>query len=59
MVSGSPVSASLPEIAAEVEAFVREVVVHYEKDPRRDDHDAPTDELVMEMCVTFALRSAL
>jgi acyl-CoA dehydrogenase len=37
------------EIAARVEAFVREVVIPYEKDPRRDHHDAPTDELVMEM----------
>jgi len=37
------------EIAAKVEAFVREVVIPYEKDPRRDHHDAPTDELVWEM----------
>ncbi len=36
-------------IAAKVEAFVREVVVPYEQDPRRDHHDAPTDELVFEM----------
>ena len=36
-------------IAAKVEAFVRETVVPYEKDPRRDHHGAPTDELVMEM----------
>ncbi len=36
-------------IAARVEAFVRDVVVPYEKDPRRDHHDAPTDEMVMEM----------
>ncbi|PAL25550.1 acyl-CoA dehydrogenase family protein [Sphingopyxis sp. GW247-27LB] len=36
-------------IAAKVEAFVRETVVPYEKDPRRDHHGAPTDELVMDM----------
>ncbi len=37
------------EIAAKVEAFVRDVVVAYERDPRRDHHDAPTDELVAEL----------
>jgi acyl-CoA dehydrogenase len=37
------------EIAAKVERFVRDIIVPYEKDPRRDDHDAPTDELVQEM----------
>jgi acyl-CoA dehydrogenase len=37
------------EIAARVEAFVRDVVVPYESDPRRDHHGAPLDELVMEM----------
>ncbi|GFM30559.1 acyl-CoA dehydrogenase, partial [Novosphingobium sp. PY1] len=37
------------DMAERVEAFVREVVVPYEKDPRRDHHGAPTDELVMEM----------
>jgi acyl-CoA dehydrogenase len=37
------------EIAARVEAFVREVVVPYERDPRRDHHGAPTDELVFEL----------
>lgn len=37
------------EIAARVEAFVRETVIPYEKDPRRDHHGAPTDELVFEM----------
>jgi acyl-CoA dehydrogenase len=31
-----------------VEAFVRDVVVPYENDPRRDDH-GPTDELVAEL----------
>jgi acyl-CoA dehydrogenase len=36
------------EIAARVEAFVRDVVVPYEKDPRRGDH-GPTDELVAEL----------
>ena len=37
------------DIAARVERFVREVVVPYERDPRRDDHGAPTDELVREL----------
>jgi acyl-CoA dehydrogenase len=37
------------EIGAKVEAFVRETVVPYEQDPRRDHHGAPTDELVDEM----------
>jgi acyl-CoA dehydrogenase len=37
------------EIAARVEAFVRDVVAPYEKDPRRDHHNAPTDELVGEL----------
>ncbi|WP_188772923.1 acyl-CoA dehydrogenase family protein [Novosphingobium endophyticum] len=36
-------------MAAKVEAFVRDIVVPYEKDLRRDHHGAPTDELVMEM----------
>lgn len=36
------------EIAARVEAFVRDVVVPYERDPRRTSH-GPTDELGWEM----------
>ncbi|WP_221793053.1 acyl-CoA dehydrogenase family protein [Aquisediminimonas sediminicola] len=36
-------------IADQVEAFVRNVVVPYEKDPRRDHHNCPTDELVNEL----------
>jgi len=36
------------EIAARVEAFVREAVVPYEKDPRRTEH-GPTDALVAEL----------
>ena len=36
-------------IADRVEKFVREIVVPYEKDPRRDHHDSPTDELVFEL----------
>ena len=35
-------------IAARVEAFVREVVAPYEKDPRRGAH-GPSDELVLEL----------
>ena len=37
------------EIADKVEAFVREVVVPYEQDPRRDHHNSPTDALVAEL----------
>src|SRR5476651_1257171 len=36
------------EIAARVEAFVRDVVVPYEKDPRCGSH-GPSDELVAEL----------
>jgi acyl-CoA dehydrogenase len=36
------------EIAARVEKFVRDVVVPYEKDPRRTPH-GPTEELVAEL----------
>jgi acyl-CoA dehydrogenase len=36
-------------IAAKVEAFVRDVVAPYEHDPRRDHHDCPTEELVVEL----------
>ncbi len=37
------------EIAGKVENFVREVIVPFESDPRRDHHGAPTDDLVSEM----------
>lgn len=37
------------KIADRVERFVRGVVIPYEKDPRRDHHDCPTDELVEEL----------
>ena len=37
------------EIADKVEAFVREVIIPYERDTRRDHHGAPLDELVHEM----------
>src|SRR5690606_33487575 len=36
------------DIAARVEAFVRETVIPYEKDPRAESH-GPTDELVAEL----------
>ena len=36
-------------IASKVERFVRDVVTAYEKDPRRDDHDTPTEELIKEL----------
>lgn len=37
------------DIAARVESFVRQVVIPYEQDSRRDHHGAPTDELVFEL----------
>ncbi len=42
------VSERATEIAAKVEAFVREVVIPYEKDPRCGAH-GPSDDLVMEL----------
>jgi acyl-CoA dehydrogenase len=40
---------TVTELAAKIEAFVRNVVAPYEKDPRRDHHGAPTDEVVTEL----------
>jgi acyl-CoA dehydrogenase len=37
------------EIAGKVEAFVRDTVIPYERDTRRDHHGAPLDEMVYEM----------
>ena len=37
------------QIAANVEAFVRQIVIPYEADTRRDHHGAPTDQLVFEL----------
>lgn len=37
------------DIGARVETFVRDIVVPYERDTRRDHHGAPLDTLVMEM----------
>lgn len=37
------------DLAAKIENFVRETIVPYEKDTRRDHHNCPTDELVDEM----------
>ncbi|MDR2857005.1 MAG: acyl-CoA dehydrogenase [Novosphingobium sp.] len=37
------------DLADRVEAFVREVVIPYEQDPRRDHHGAPLDAMVWEM----------
>ncbi|MBO9725117.1 MAG: acyl-CoA dehydrogenase family protein [Novosphingobium sp.] len=45
----APLSAYAAAMADRVEAFVRDVVVPYETDPRRDHHGAPTDDLVMDM----------
>jgi len=36
-------------VAARVEAFVRETIIPFEQDSRRDHHGAPTDALVMEL----------
>jgi acyl-CoA dehydrogenase len=47
-VTTSPTPRAL-EIGVKVEAFVRDIVIPYESDPRRDHHGAPTDELVYEM----------
>jgi acyl-CoA dehydrogenase len=44
----APASERAEQIAARVEKFVREVVIPYERDPRRTAH-GPTDELVGEM----------
>ena len=44
-----PDQARAAEIAERVERFVREEIVPYERDPRRDHHGCPTDELTMEM----------
>lgn len=43
------VSERAQAMADRVEAFVREVVIPYEADPRRDHHGAPMDEMVYEM----------
>jgi acyl-CoA dehydrogenase len=43
------ISAEAFEMASKVETFVREEIFPYEKDPRRDHHGAPTDEMVYEM----------
>ncbi|MDT0509881.1 acyl-CoA dehydrogenase [Novosphingobium sp. MMS21-SN21R] len=48
MAAGIGMDAAL-EIADRVERFVRDIVIPYESDRRRDDHDAPTDELVQEL----------
>lgn len=37
------------EMATKVEDFVRAVVAPYERDPRRDHHGSPTDELAAEL----------
>lgn len=43
------ISSRALEIGERVERFVRDVVIPYETDPRRDHHGAPLDELVFEM----------
>ena len=36
-------------IATNVEAFIRDIVIPYERDLRRDHHDCPAEELVIEL----------
>jgi len=43
------IPAEVRALANRAEAFVRQVVVPYESDPRRDHHGAPTDALVTEL----------
>ncbi len=43
------ISAYALDMAEKVEAFVRETVIPYERDPRRDDHGAPLDEMLYEL----------
>ncbi len=40
---------TVQDIRERVERFVREVVAPYEKDPRRDHHNAPTEDLIAEL----------
>ncbi len=40
---------TVQDIRERVERFVREVVAHYENDPRRDHHNAPTEDLIAEL----------
>jgi acyl-CoA dehydrogenase len=42
-------TAAAQALAQKVETFVREVVVPYESDPRRDHHGNPTDDLIDEL----------
>ena len=48
-VNSNEISARALDMGQKVEAFIREVVIPYEADPRRDHHGAPTDDLVYEM----------
>ena len=43
------ISEEVRTLGARIEAFVRDKIVPYERDPRRDHHGAPTDELVAEL----------
>lgn len=48
--TGSPMTTERAQsIAAKVEDFVRNVVAPYERDPRRDHHGGPTEELIAEL----------
>ena len=43
------ISERAARIAERVESFVRNAVVPFEQDPRRDHHGGPTDALVAEL----------
>jgi acyl-CoA dehydrogenase len=43
------IGADARAMAARVEAFVRGTVIPFERDPRRDHHGGPTDELIVEL----------
>ncbi|HEX2794453.1 MAG TPA: acyl-CoA dehydrogenase family protein [Croceicoccus sp.] len=49
MLAGLRISERALEIGSRVEAFIRDVVISYEQDTRRDHHGCPTDELADEM----------
>ena len=45
----SHISTMALDIGSRVERFVRDTIIPYEADARRDHHDCPSDELVLEM----------
>lgn len=47
--SKHPDDTSVGELAARVEKFVRETVIPYERESRRDSHGGPADQIVQEL----------